>query len=286
MICHKGAYPWLYSYKLQYNDTSVAIKELTKSFGWDTYDSFMQHDVQELNRVLYEKLEDKIKVFNHISAGTIKRSTEYRKDASLRWVVFFQDTNGLLFKVQDCFNRVIAREEYHVNSLSVPRKAKEAIGGITRLTYSDGREMMINVEYNQLDPLLRATGHPDGDLILEIGPYVDELSKTGGAIKEFVNPKLECMMQDYPKTLPPSAKTDLLVAAVKTGKIVNIKKGQFCPPSASRWRPDIWSVLSSAASCLKEASARPPPVNPQCTDVDIDDLREEWAAFVTNFLYR
>nr|KYP73629.1 Ubiquitin carboxyl-terminal hydrolase 13 [Cajanus cajan] len=48
-------------YKLQYSDTSVATKELTKSFGWDTYDSFMQHDVQELNRVLCEKLEDKMK---------------------------------------------------------------------------------------------------------------------------------------------------------------------------------------------------------------------------------
>lgn len=49
-------------YKLQYNESSVATKELTKSFGWDTYDSFMQHDVQELNRVLCEKLEDKMKV--------------------------------------------------------------------------------------------------------------------------------------------------------------------------------------------------------------------------------
>jgi hypothetical protein len=27
-----------------------------------------------------------------------------------------------------------------------------------------GRTMVINVEYNQLDPLLRATGHPDGDV--------------------------------------------------------------------------------------------------------------------------
>ncbi|KAL6614421.1 hypothetical protein ACP70R_036691 [Stipagrostis hirtigluma subsp. patula] len=48
-------------YKLQHSDNSVATKELTKSFGWDTYDSFMQHDVQELNRVLCEKLEDKMK---------------------------------------------------------------------------------------------------------------------------------------------------------------------------------------------------------------------------------
>jgi ubiquitin carboxyl-terminal hydrolase 7 len=53
-------------YKLQYSDNSVATKELTKSFGWDTYDSFMQHDVQELNRVLCEKLEDKMKVYKFI----------------------------------------------------------------------------------------------------------------------------------------------------------------------------------------------------------------------------
>ncbi|PWZ45490.1 Ubiquitin carboxyl-terminal hydrolase 12 [Zea mays] len=46
-------------YKLQYSDNSVATKELTKSFGWDTYDSFMQHDVQELNRVLYLQLDVK-----------------------------------------------------------------------------------------------------------------------------------------------------------------------------------------------------------------------------------
>jgi len=94
---------------------------------------------------------------------------------------------------------------------------------------------VINVEYNQLDPLLRATGHDGGDvndetgyspfpgninqLILEIDPYIEELTKTRGSIKEFVNPKykdaskssfksstrLECMMQDYPKTLPASA---------------------------------------------------------------------------------
>ncbi|KAL8492992.1 hypothetical protein ACS0TY_024266 [Phlomoides rotata] len=48
-------------YNLQYSGNSVAIKELTKSFGWETYDAFLQHDVQELNRVLCEKLEEKMK---------------------------------------------------------------------------------------------------------------------------------------------------------------------------------------------------------------------------------
>ncbi|XP_051130777.1 ubiquitin C-terminal hydrolase 12-like isoform X2 [Andrographis paniculata] len=61
-------------YKLQYSDTSVSTKELTKSFGWDTYDSFLQHDVQELNRVLCEKLEDKMK--GTVVEGTIQQLFE------------------------------------------------------------------------------------------------------------------------------------------------------------------------------------------------------------------
>lgn len=171
------------------------------------------------------------------SSGLLKAWHE----AGLKWVLFFQDTNGLLFKAIPASLGVSATKQYHVNSLAVNRKAKEAIGGITRLTHEDGRSMVINVEYNQLDPLLRATGHPDGDancetgyspypgninqLIFEIGAYLEELQKTGGSIKEFVNPKykdstktafksstrLECMMQDYPKTLPPSARVGFTV---------------------------------------------------------------------------
>lgn len=36
--------------------------ELTKSFGWKSFDSDQQHDVQEFNRVLQDKLETKMKV--------------------------------------------------------------------------------------------------------------------------------------------------------------------------------------------------------------------------------
>ena len=39
-------------YELQFTDKSVGTKKLTKSFGWETFDSFMQHDVQELCRVV------------------------------------------------------------------------------------------------------------------------------------------------------------------------------------------------------------------------------------------
>ena len=49
-------------YRLQFSDQGVSTKELTKSFGWDAYDSFTQHDIQELNRVLCDNLEGKMKV--------------------------------------------------------------------------------------------------------------------------------------------------------------------------------------------------------------------------------
>ncbi|KAJ3075107.1 hypothetical protein HDU98_009176 [Podochytrium sp. JEL0797] len=44
-------------YNLQHSTTPVPTNELTKSFGWDAADSFMQHDVQEFNRVLQDTLE-------------------------------------------------------------------------------------------------------------------------------------------------------------------------------------------------------------------------------------
>ena len=44
-----------------FSDKSVGTKKLTKSFGWDTVDVFMQHDVQELSRVLLDNLENKMK---------------------------------------------------------------------------------------------------------------------------------------------------------------------------------------------------------------------------------
>lgn len=55
------------------NVSSVSTSGLTTSFGWDKYvtgvlqakltssDIFVQHDVQELNRVLCDKLEEKMK---------------------------------------------------------------------------------------------------------------------------------------------------------------------------------------------------------------------------------
>lgn len=100
------------------------------------------------------------------------------------------------------------------------------MGAICKLiSESDaGKEVVINVEYNQLESLLKAKWNPEGDisndegyshfpgntntLVFKIPEYVENLTRTGGVIPEFVNPKyanaertifkspsrLECMM--------------------------------------------------------------------------------------------
>ncbi|CAE7645949.1 UBP12, partial [Symbiodinium pilosum] len=61
-------------YKMQTSDQAVNCKELMKSFGWDTMDAFTQHDAQELNRILCDRLEERMK--NTPSDGSIKRLFE------------------------------------------------------------------------------------------------------------------------------------------------------------------------------------------------------------------
>jgi UDP-sugar pyrophosphorylase len=120
-----------------------------------------------------------------------------------------------------------------MNSIAVPRMPGEAMGAICRLQdmTDSTKEIVINVEYNQLDALLKAKWNPKGDvpnekgyssfpgnintLVFKLPEYVANLEKSKGVIPEFVNPKyadearnkfkaptrLECMMQDYPRLL-------------------------------------------------------------------------------------
>lgn len=41
--------------------TTLSTQDLTKSFGWDRSDTFEQHDVQELCRVLFDALGSELK---------------------------------------------------------------------------------------------------------------------------------------------------------------------------------------------------------------------------------
>lgn len=84
---------------------------------------------------------------------------------------------------------------YDMNSLAVPRRAKEAIGGIAALRKPDGNTLTINVEYNLLDPLLRASGWADGDVNDDTGysPYPGAAMLTG-CRRPSGHPKVLCTL--------------------------------------------------------------------------------------------
>ncbi|KAL8997736.1 MAG: hypothetical protein Q9169_003065 [Polycauliona sp. 2 TL-2023] len=48
-------------YLLQTNEEAVSTQELTASFGWETKQIFEQQDVQELSRILMERMEERMK---------------------------------------------------------------------------------------------------------------------------------------------------------------------------------------------------------------------------------
>jgi UDP-sugar pyrophosphorylase len=59
---------------------------------------------------------------------------EWQDKYGIEYVVFFQDTNGLAFHTLPLMLGVSVQRNFIMNSLCVPRKAKQAIGGIARLT--------------------------------------------------------------------------------------------------------------------------------------------------------
>ena len=148
-------------------------------------------------------------------------------------VIFLQDTNALVINSVVPTLGVSIAKGFHMNSICIPRLAGEAAGAIAKLEHKmdPSKSLVINVEYNQLDPLLRSQGDCTGDvadpetgyspfpgnannLVIEMGAYAKTLrGEDQGVVLEFVNPKykdetrtdfkkptrLECMMQDIPK---------------------------------------------------------------------------------------
>ncbi|MBN1606820.1 MAG: UTP--glucose-1-phosphate uridylyltransferase [Polyangiaceae bacterium] len=198
----------------------------------------------------------------------------------VRWLVFHQDTNPLTFYGVPATLGVSEQEFFDMNSVVVPRRPGEAAGGVVRLEQA-GRSLTINVEYNQLDPLLRAAGHPEGDapdasgsspypgninvFVISLESYVRTLDRTGGVIPDFVNPKyadsdrsrfasparLECMMQDYPKLLEPGARVGftqfergVCFSAVKNGlsEAARRQKAGLPPESAATAEADLYAL--------------------------------------------
>ncbi|VAX37660.1 hypothetical protein MNBD_UNCLBAC01-1656 [hydrothermal vent metagenome] len=132
---------------------------------------------------------------------------EIWKKQGKEYTVSIQDTNGQVFNGILPALGVSVSEDLDLNFLAVPREAGEATGSIVmNRRESDGRTFVMNVEYNQLDPLLKATGHPEGDvadpitgkspypanlnvLIYKNETFIRSLNEHDGLYGEFVNPK-------------------------------------------------------------------------------------------------
>ena len=81
-----------------------------------------------------------------------------------KYLVLFQDTNILAF---NCIPSAIGSSiklKLDINSICVPRKPKDAIGAICKLVKKDGTHITNNVEYNQLDSLLKEKYNKEGDV--------------------------------------------------------------------------------------------------------------------------
>ncbi len=171
----------------------------------------------------------------HTSGVAAKLAAE-----GIEYFMFIQDTNGPSFNTLPAAIGVSVEHGYDFNSLAIKRKAGEAVGGLAKLV-GEGKAFTLNVEYNQLDPLLRATINPDGDvadesgfspfpgncntLVIKAESYVRILKATQGIIAEFVNPKytdetksafkkptrLETMMQDLPKLFGEAEKVGVTI---------------------------------------------------------------------------
>jgi UDP-sugar pyrophosphorylase len=60
--------------------------------------------------------------------------------AGIKWITLFQDTNGLAFHTLPIVLGVSKDSNLIMNSLAVPRKAKQAVGGIVKLQHKETGE--------------------------------------------------------------------------------------------------------------------------------------------------
>lgn len=113
----------------------------------------------------------------------------------IKWVVFFQDTNPLIFRSVIPIIGVSAEMDFDMNTVGIRRRPEEPVGAITRLVGGDGKQLVINVQYNQVGPILKAHGGEKVDadgysvlpgntniLVFKLSNYHKVLEKTKGQI--------------------------------------------------------------------------------------------------------
>ncbi|EEB08529.2 ubiquitin carboxyl-terminal hydrolase [Schizosaccharomyces japonicus yFS275] len=187
-------------YNLEYSKDAVSTIELTKSFGWDSLDSFMQHDVQEFNRVLQDNLEKRMKgtpvedALTKLFVGKMKSyiccvdvNFESAREEDF-WDIQL-NVKGMK-DMEESFRDYIQVEMlegdncYHADTYGLQRARKGVIFEsfppilhiqLKRFEYDFERDMMIKINDRYEFPLE-----------FDASPYMDEAAKTPGQKIQYV----------------------------------------------------------------------------------------------------
>ncbi|RYH06969.1 hypothetical protein EON65_42255, partial [archaeon] len=69
---------------LQTSEKEVSTKELTRAFGWTSAEAFMQQDVQEMMRILIDKLEETVQSYNKRTSSNEQEQQQQQSETKVQ----------------------------------------------------------------------------------------------------------------------------------------------------------------------------------------------------------
>ncbi|KEI40875.1 uncharacterized protein L969DRAFT_86115 [Mixia osmundae IAM 14324] len=175
-------------YLLQTSDQPVSTTELTKSFGWKGFDSFLQHDVQEFNRVLQDKLEGKMKgtsadgAIKTLFAGKMRSyikciNVDYESSRSEDFYDIQLNVKGMR-NVEESFRNYIAEEimegenKYHAEGFGL----QDAKMGVIFQTLPPVLHLQLKrFEYDMMrDVNVKINDRYEFPFEIDLAPYLDK----------------------------------------------------------------------------------------------------------------
>lgn len=175
-------------YQLQTSDQPVGTTELTKSFGWRSLDSFLQHDVQEFNRVLQDKLEHQMKGTK--ADGAIQRlfTGKMRSYITCLDVDYVSSRTEQFYDIQLNVKGMPTLERSFRNYIAVERLEGEnkyqadghglqdALKGVTFESFPPVLHLQLKrFEYNvEKDSMVKINDRHEFPLEIDLAPYIDQ----------------------------------------------------------------------------------------------------------------
>lgn len=184
---------------MQFDNVAASTMELTRSFGWDTNESFVQHDIQELNRVLQDNLENKMK--GTIAEGAIRKLFTGKMQSFIKCThvdfdsVRIEDFYDLQLNVKNCrdlnasFREYCAREnldgenKYYAEGFGL----QDATKGVIFTEFPPVLHLQLKrFEYDmERDILVKINDRHEFADIIELDEFIDESVKKGLLVTDF-----------------------------------------------------------------------------------------------------